>query len=133
VSHWFCLLVSLCLAAFAVVNVEAQGEICTVCQDLSIVVEFFIKYEGWNSTQVYDQMKYLCSLLGSYETECDAMIYLYGYELAVCWTAQVANNTQCCHDVGACIAQPKIARNPTAKVQHIIDSVTKDKSRFIKA
>jgi len=96
-------ILSVILIIFAVSFYTANSQnTCALCQDLAYVAEIFVQYEGWDAAKLESELKYLCSLFGSLQTECDTIVDGFGTQLSQCLTTQPVNTTQCCADVFLC-------------------------------
>jgi len=90
---------------FSIFFLTVNSQKCVVCQDLAYVADLFVQYEGWNAQQLQSEFKYICSLFGSYQDECNTIVDSFGAQLALCLTTAPVNTTQCCADVFLCSSQ----------------------------
>jgi len=97
---------------FAFFAFSSAQSTCGICQEICVVAEYGIKYEGWNATDVINEFDVICTYLGPLESQCETLVTLFGTSLANCLVKQ-QNTTACCQDVDLCSSQ-QIVRLPKA-------------------
>eukprot|EP01115_Flamella_aegyptia_P012891 TRINITY_DN659_c0_g1_i1.p1 TRINITY_DN659_c0_g1~~TRINITY_DN659_c0_g1_i1.p1 ORF type:complete len:123 (-),score=43.87 TRINITY_DN659_c0_g1_i1:39-407(-) len=96
---------SLLLFALLVVvaTVKGQDEVCSGCEVAARVVELFVEFEGYNSTQIENEIQSGCNLVPAFYQECIAVSELYLDEIIQEITAGVAPQ-QVCQGLDLCPA-----------------------------